>query len=47
MATKLDLALAYVDMGDREGAKDVLDEIICDGTADQQREAAELLKRLD
>lgn len=40
--TKLDLAKAYIDMGDAEGAKNLLDEIINEGT-DSQVEAAKKL----
>ena len=46
-STKLDLARAYIDMGDREGAKDILDEVLIEGNEDQQGEAKELLARLD
>lgn len=46
-STKLDLARAYIDMGDREGAKDILDEVLLEGNTDQQREAKELLARLE
>lgn len=46
-STKLDLARAYIDMGDRDGAKDILDEVLQEGNADQQREAKELLARLE
>ncbi|MCG8668764.1 MAG: hypothetical protein MI867_05080 [Pseudomonadales bacterium] len=46
-STKLDLARAYIDMGDREGAKDILDEVLIEGNDDQQGEAKELLARLD
>jgi len=45
-ATKLDLARAYIDMGDEEGAKDILEEVIADGDANQQAEAKELLSKL-
>lgn len=45
-ATKLDLARAYIDMGDAEGARDILDEVIAEGTAAQQDEARELSKQL-
>jgi len=45
--TKLDLAKAYIDMGDMEGARDILDEVVEDGSADQRQEASELLKGLD
>jgi pilus assembly protein FimV len=46
VATKLDLARAYMDMGDREGAKDILDEVIKDGSSAQQQEAQSLLKKI-
>lgn len=46
-STKLDLARAYIDMGDREGARDILDEVLAEGNAEQQREARELLARLE
>jgi len=45
-ATKLDLARAYIDMGDTEGARDILDEVISEGSAAQQNEARELLAGL-
>lgn len=45
-ATKLDLARAYIDMGDTEGARDILDEVIAEGNADQQQEARELVAKL-
>lgn len=45
-ATKLDLARAYIDMGDTEGAKDILSEVIGEGSDDQRREANELLGRI-
>src|SRR5690606_38033083 len=45
-ATKLDLARAYVDMGDAEGARDILDEVINEGSDAQQSEARELLASL-
>ncbi len=46
-ATKLDLARAYIDMGDSEGAKDILSEVLQEGNEDQRREAQELLARAD
>ena len=42
-ATKLDLARAYIDMGDREGARDILAEVMEEGNAEQKREAQALL----
>lgn len=46
VATKLDLARAYIDMGDQEGARDILDEVSGEGNDDQKREAAELLEKM-
>ncbi len=45
-ATKLDLARAYIDMGDSEGARDILDEVISEGSDAQQQEARELIARI-
>ncbi|MCY1351803.1 hypothetical protein D9M69_380800 [compost metagenome] len=45
-ATKLDLARAYIDMGDTEGARDILDEVMSEGNDTQQQEARELIARL-
>lgn len=42
MTTKLDMARAYIEMGEHESAIEVLDEVIQGGTAEQQSEAAEL-----
>ncbi|MEE4204127.1 MAG: FimV/HubP family polar landmark protein [Halieaceae bacterium] len=47
MDTKLDLARAYIDMGDEEGARPVLEEVIQDGDLQQQAEARELLLRIE
>lgn len=46
-ATKLDLARAYMDMGDNEGARDILAEVAHEGNDQQRTEAAELLSRID
>lgn len=45
-ATKLDLAQAYVEMGDINGAREILMEVELEGTAEQKIEANELLKNL-
>ncbi|MCY1398145.1 hypothetical protein D9M71_131710 [compost metagenome] len=45
-ATKLDLAQAYIDMGDNEGARDILDEVLKEGDDKQRQEAKEMLSRL-
>ncbi len=47
VATKLDLARAYIDMGDSEGAKDILGEVEQEGDDTQKSEAKELLGRID
>ncbi len=44
--TKLDLAMAYLDMGDQVGARSLLEEALQEGTASQQQQARELLKKL-
>ena len=44
--TKLDLAEAYVDMGDADGARDILNEVAEEGTPEQQDKARELLAKL-
>ncbi|MBT3043527.1 MAG: hypothetical protein KME67_11755 [Candidatus Thiodiazotropha sp. (ex Codakia orbicularis)] len=46
ITTKLDLARAYIDMGDIEGAKSILDEVSSEGSEAQQKEAQELLNGL-
>lgn len=45
-ATKLDLARAYIDMGDSDGAREILDEVLNEGTEVQRKEAQDLLGRL-
>lgn len=45
-STKLDLARAYIDMGDADMAKSLLNEVSQQGNAEQQKEAQELLKRV-
>jgi pilus assembly protein FimV len=46
VATKLDLARAFIDMGDAEGARDSLEEVLTEGTGEQKAEAAELLENM-
>jgi pilus assembly protein FimV len=41
--TKIDLARAYIDMGDSDGAKSILEEVIEDGNDEQKKEARSLL----
>lgn len=45
-ATKLDLARAYIEMGDSDGARDILDEVVTEGDDGQKSEAREMLSRL-
>ena len=46
VSTKLDLARAYAEMGDEEGARSILEEVVSEGTAGQQDEANKLLSEL-
>ena len=46
MSTKLDLARAYLDLGDDEGARQILDEVVADATDELKAEAQELLGRI-
>ena len=46
VGTKLDLARAYVDMGDPEGARSILDEVLKEGSAEQKQEAERLMASL-
>ncbi len=46
VATKLDLAQAYIDMGDADGARDILNEVVTEGNDGQKSEAREMLSRL-
>ena len=47
VGTKLDLARAYLDMGDPEGARSMLQEVLAEGNATQQGEARRLLAEID
>lgn len=46
VATKLDLARAYVEMGDKDGAREILEEVLKEGGAQQQADANQLLASL-
>ena len=46
VGTKLDLARAYIDMGDPEGARSILDEVLKEGDPSQRQEAEGLLTGL-
>ena len=43
---RLDLARAYISMGDREAARVILEEVLEHGTEEQKTEASEMLKEL-
>ncbi len=43
--TKLDLARAYIDMGDEDGAREILTEVLQEGSTEQQQTANELLAK--
>ena len=45
-ATKLDLAKAYQEMGDVEGAREILQEVLHEGDDQQKSEAKELMAKL-
>ena len=47
VATKLELAQAYEEMGDREGARELLEEVVQEGSARQQDVARSKLAALD
>jgi pilus assembly protein FimV len=46
VGTKLDLARAYMDMGDPEGARSILEEVVSEGSASQKQEAQRLIEAL-
>ncbi|MEO0950814.1 MAG: FimV/HubP family polar landmark protein [Pseudomonadota bacterium] len=46
VGTKLDLARAYVDMGDPDGARSILEEVLQEGDDEQKGEAQKLLDSL-
>jgi pilus assembly protein FimV len=46
VGTKLDLARAYVDMGDPSGARSILEEVLDEGDASQRQQAQQLLDSL-
>ena len=43
---KFDLAKAYEEMGDKDGARDILQEVVREGDAEQQEQAKKLLGSL-
>lgn len=46
LSTKLDLARAYLDMGDDDGARQILDEVVAEGSEELRAEARTLLNRI-
>jgi pilus assembly protein FimV len=46
IATKLDLAKAYVELGDKDSAKTILDEVMAEGDDSQRQQAQELLEQI-
>ena len=46
VSTKLDLARAFIDMGDTEGARGSLEEVMSEGNAEQKTEAKSLLDQI-
>jgi pilus assembly protein FimV len=47
METKLDLARGYIDLGVKDGARELLEEVLKDGTREQRQQAVELIKLID
>ncbi len=46
VGTKLDLARAYMDMGDPDGARSILQEVLTEGSSSQKQEAQRLIETL-
>ncbi len=46
VSTKLDLARAFIDMGDTEGARGSLEEVVSEGNEEQKAEAKSLLDQI-
>ena len=46
VSTKLDLAKAYEEMGDVDGARELLREVAKEGNSEQREKAKDLLARL-
>jgi pilus assembly protein FimV len=46
VGTKLDLARAYVEMGDKEGAREILNEVLAEGSASQKADAKGMMSSL-
>lgn len=46
VGTKLDLAKAYIDMGDQSGARTILDEVVEEGNETQRQQAEQLIRQI-
>lgn len=46
VSTKLDLARAYLDMGDPDGARSMLEEVLAEGNDSQKADAKQLMGRI-
>ena len=46
MSTKLDLASAYEEIGDKEGAREILNEVLSEGNDKQKADAKGLMGSL-
>ena len=46
MQTKFDLAKAYQEMGDKEGAREILQEVMAEGDSEQKAAAQRVLETL-
>jgi pilus assembly protein FimV len=46
VGTKLDLARAYVEMGDKEGAREILNEVLAEGSGKQKSDAQGMMSSL-
>lgn len=44
LSSKLDLAVAYINMGDKQGARELLEEVIAIGNEEQKRDAERILR---
>jgi pilus assembly protein FimV len=47
METKLDLARGYIDLGVKDGARELLEEVMREGTREQRQSAVDLMKQVD
>ena len=47
IATKLDLAKAYVEVSDNDNAKTILDEVLSEGDEEQRKQAQTLLDQIN